>query len=169
MKMKFLGKRGQGAMEYLMTYGWAILVVMIVGVVLWQLGIFGPGPGGANTASGFTKIKPMEPSIVYSAAADTLNFTVVCAAGTGISITNVNLTDGDHGCTGTITVDGTTMPAPAGVTKDAGETAVISIASCTKDEKDPFNANIRFTYTQSVGGTVVTHTDTGIIRGTVEA
>jgi len=148
-----------------MTYGWAILVVMIVGVVLWQLGIFGPGPGGANTASGFTKIKPMEPSIVYSDTADTLSFRVVCGAGTGITITGVTLTGGDHGCTGAITVDGAAPP----VTKDAGETAVISIANCAKAEKDPFSANIRFTYTQSVGGGIVNHTDTGIVRGTVEA
>ena len=40
---KLLGMRGQGAMEYLMTYGWAILVVMIVGIVMWQLGIFNMG------------------------------------------------------------------------------------------------------------------------------
>jgi len=35
--------KGQGAMEILLTYGWAILVVIIVGVVLWQMGIFNPG------------------------------------------------------------------------------------------------------------------------------
>lgn len=28
-------------MEYIMTYGWAVLVVIIVGVVMWQMGIFG--------------------------------------------------------------------------------------------------------------------------------
>jgi hypothetical protein len=31
--------KGQGAMDYMMTYGWAILVVLIVGIVLWQLGV----------------------------------------------------------------------------------------------------------------------------------
>ena len=39
--MKKIGYKGQGMMEYLITYGWAIMVVMIVGVVLWQLGVFG--------------------------------------------------------------------------------------------------------------------------------
>ncbi len=33
--------RAQSAMEYLMTYGWAILVVAVVLAVLFELGIFG--------------------------------------------------------------------------------------------------------------------------------
>ena len=33
-------KRGQSAMEYLMTYGWAILVVLIVLAALFYLGVF---------------------------------------------------------------------------------------------------------------------------------
>ena len=74
--MKNLGKKGQGAMEYLMTYGWAILVVMIVGVVLWQLGIFGGAGGGVNTATGFSKMKVMEPSSKYTTTG-TLSFVLM--------------------------------------------------------------------------------------------
>ncbi|MCD4666841.1 hypothetical protein K8R47_03460 [archaeon] len=35
-------KRGQTAMEYLMTYGWAILIVLIALVALFYLGVFNP-------------------------------------------------------------------------------------------------------------------------------
>lgn len=49
-----MNNKGQGAMEYLMTYGWAILVVIIVGIVLWQSGVFGTGSGGV---SGFDKVR----------------------------------------------------------------------------------------------------------------
>jgi len=45
-------------MEYLMTYGWAILAVMVVGLILWQLGIFNLDPESAS-ASGFIVLKPM--------------------------------------------------------------------------------------------------------------
>jgi len=38
-KAKNTNKKGQGAMEYLMTYGWAILIVLVAGVVLFQLGV----------------------------------------------------------------------------------------------------------------------------------
>ena len=34
-----MNRKGE-AMEYLMTYGWVILVVMIVSVVMFQLGVF---------------------------------------------------------------------------------------------------------------------------------
>jgi hypothetical protein len=51
-------RKAQGAMEYLMTYGWAILVIMVVGIVMWNMGIFNMG-GGTTTYTGFTTIKPM--------------------------------------------------------------------------------------------------------------
>ena len=56
-EMKMMHKKGQGAMEYLMTYGWAILVVIIVGVVLWQMGIFNPSGGTAPGSSGFGSVR----------------------------------------------------------------------------------------------------------------
>jgi len=34
-------KKAQSAMEYLMTYGWAILIIAVVLAILYQLGIFG--------------------------------------------------------------------------------------------------------------------------------
>jgi hypothetical protein len=51
--------RGQGAMEYLMTYGWAILVVMVAGVAMWQLGIFNMSGDTAPTSTGFSVFKPL--------------------------------------------------------------------------------------------------------------
>src|SRR3989344_6869703 len=42
---KFIGKKSQTAMEFLMTYGWAILIVLIVLAVLFAFGVFNPGTG----------------------------------------------------------------------------------------------------------------------------
>ena len=84
-----VSKKGQGAMEYLMTYGWAILVVMVVGIVLWYLGVFSGGPGDVNTASGFAKVKPLEPSIKYS----TETYSVLFGGGTFTTL-RVNLVNG---------------------------------------------------------------------------
>jgi len=45
IKVKPLGKasaKAQSAMEYLMTYGWAILIISIVLAALFQLGVFNP-------------------------------------------------------------------------------------------------------------------------------
>ena len=37
-----LTHKSQSALEYMMTYGWAILVIVIVAAVLYSLGIFSP-------------------------------------------------------------------------------------------------------------------------------
>ena len=45
IKKKLLGKasaKAQSAMEYLMTYGWAILIISVVLAALFQLGVFNP-------------------------------------------------------------------------------------------------------------------------------
>ena len=37
---RFAGAKAQSAMEYLMTYGWAILIIAVVLGALFQLGVF---------------------------------------------------------------------------------------------------------------------------------
>jgi hypothetical protein len=51
--------RAQGAMEYLMTYGWAILIVMVVGVAMYTLGMFNMSGSVPPTATGFGPLKPL--------------------------------------------------------------------------------------------------------------
>lgn len=40
--MKGKTTRGQAALEYLITYGWAILAIVIIAGVLWYFGVFNP-------------------------------------------------------------------------------------------------------------------------------
>ncbi len=47
-------KRAQSALEYMMTYGWAILIIVIVAAVLYAMGVFTPGKSAGNTATGFS-------------------------------------------------------------------------------------------------------------------
>ena len=37
-------RKGQAAMEYLMTYGWAILIIIVVIGALWKMGVFSTSP-----------------------------------------------------------------------------------------------------------------------------
>ena len=46
--------RSQSALEYMMTYGWAILVIVIVAAVLYSLGIFSPSSSLSITVTGFS-------------------------------------------------------------------------------------------------------------------
>ncbi|MCL4362336.1 MAG: hypothetical protein OH338_00090 [Candidatus Parvarchaeota archaeon] len=46
-------KRSQSALEYMMTYGWAILIIVIVAVILYSMGIFNPSSSLVATVTGF--------------------------------------------------------------------------------------------------------------------
>ena len=43
MNMGNKGNKAQSAMEYLMTYGWAILIIAVVLAVLFSLNVFNAG------------------------------------------------------------------------------------------------------------------------------
>ena len=45
-------KRSQSALEYMMTYGWAILIIVIVAVILYSMGIFNPSSSISATVTG---------------------------------------------------------------------------------------------------------------------
>ena len=55
-------KKGQAAMEYLMTYGWAILIIIVVVAALYAMGVFKlPGGGMAPCSPCF----PPASDVVY--------------------------------------------------------------------------------------------------------
>jgi uncharacterized protein (UPF0333 family) len=86
-----MNSKGQSAMEYLMTYGWAILVIMVVGIAMWNLGIFNMGSSTVS-ATGFGKIKPQLAATGYSSEG---KFTIVLTntVGTRIVLSEVGITD----------------------------------------------------------------------------
>ncbi|MCL4391339.1 hypothetical protein M1112_01435 [Candidatus Parvarchaeota archaeon] len=45
--------KGQSALEYVMTYGWAILIIVVVAVVLYSMGVFNPRNTVTPTSTGF--------------------------------------------------------------------------------------------------------------------
>ncbi len=49
--------RGQGAFEYMISYGWAILIVIVLGILLFSLGVLNPTQ--TPSATGFTVLRPV--------------------------------------------------------------------------------------------------------------
>ncbi len=45
--------KGQGAIEYLMTYGWALLVIVVVGAALYAAGVLNPASYVQSRCTGF--------------------------------------------------------------------------------------------------------------------
>ena len=56
MSINLKARKAQSAMEYLMTYGWAILIVIIVAAALYALGIFNPATYTGRIPTGFTTL-----------------------------------------------------------------------------------------------------------------
>jgi hypothetical protein len=83
MNMGNKGSRAQSAMEYLMTYGWAILIIAVVLAVLFSLNVFNAGASLGTACIG-------QPG--YSCSAITLNskglLSFTLGQGTGVTVNN---------------------------------------------------------------------------------
>ena len=84
-----LGKKGQSALEYLMTYGWAILIIIIVGGVLYYYGVFSPSKLVGESKVGFGKVQI--DTWTVDAANDQLKLIFENRAGKQINITSVDV------------------------------------------------------------------------------
>jgi hypothetical protein len=153
------GRKGQGAMEYLMTYGWAILVVMIVGIVMWQLGIFNMG-GTTVTSTGFAKIKPQ-------LAGTGLDHTGIFK---GIFTNGVGTTIYATSASGILISEGSACVGVASPqTISAGQNFQITASGCKSGGAgDIYNLRVSIPYTVSIGDVTSQHTESGTIRGPME-
>lgn len=109
-----LEKKGQAAMEFLMTYGWAILVVLIAIGALAYFGVLNPSrflPASCTLMPGLSC-----DSFKVEGTTDTV--TLVVRNGLGDDLTNLQLTT--TSCSGTPTIanlnDGATGTYTAGCT-----------------------------------------------------
>lgn len=81
--------KGQAALDFLMTYGWAILLVILVAGALFALGIFDVGTMVGNRAVGFTQVAVE----AFKVAADgTLTVKLENQVGNVVDIDYVNAT-----------------------------------------------------------------------------
>ena len=99
-------KKGQSALEYLMTYGWALVVIVIVIAALVFL--IQPSQVGANTCSPTSGILITNHQV--SAATDNMQLILSNQSGTTLSDVNVSIT----GTAGTTNV--TASPQPTVIT-----------------------------------------------------
>lgn len=79
-------RKGQSAMEYLMTYGWAILIVIIAGGVIWYYASQATTTATA-TKGGFASVDVDSPWSLDSAGV--LTFKAINKVGKGITINAV--------------------------------------------------------------------------------
>jgi len=148
-------KKGQAAMEFLMTYGWAILVVLAAIGALAYFGVLSPSkllPNKCTLSPGFdfgdckASTGGLQLSIRNGLGSDTtyLNVTVTPTSGSDVTCTT-----------------NTTKEYSAGVPNGA-VTDVFATCYTTATEGNRFDANVKITYIKSgedlpytVSGTII--------------
>jgi len=147
-------KKAQSAMEYLMTYGWAILIVIIVAAALYALGVFNPATFTGRTATGFQVIGAPTDWDLTSGGTLTLSLANNKMAN-AITIYNY---------TATIAGNYTTCIPTSNIVLGPG---VSNSTTCTiyptQTPGSTYSVKVAMIYT--AGGLV--HTDTGTVTGTV--
>ena len=149
--MKFGQRKGQAATEYLMTYGWALLAIVIVAGVLWGMGLFGGSCASASKGFAGAKVtlsdwKVTDTSVVVS---------LKNAAGADITITELQFET-----TNASSVSG-------GIISSGGSgTLTGTLASMGIDAGDCYtDQDLIIRYTISGG---ISHSTTGSISGGYE-
>jgi uncharacterized protein (UPF0333 family) len=154
-------KRGQAAMEFLMTYGWAILVVLAAIGALAYFGVLSPSnflPGSCTIGQGFNC---MESKV--SSSADNVQIRV--RNNIGGSLSNVTVT---LNTTGTASCSGNNSFSDTGVANggDIGGGLQTLCTGSTYADGDRFAADIIIDYTRS--GESVSHRAVGTLRRSAE-
>jgi hypothetical protein len=152
-------KKGQAAMEFLMTYGWAILVVLAAIGALAYFGVLSPKlPNQCVMASGFgcPESKIMN---------DTVKLNLVNSIGydlTGATITLAGQAP-NTGCDDTITL----ADAPYSIEpfNNGASTGVINF-TCSPLVSGKYKGTVTVVYTKA--GESISHTATGTISGSIE-
>ncbi len=109
----------QSAMEYLMTYGWAILIIAVIILALFQLGIFSASALSGNSCIAASGFLCQNPTLVTSG---TLTFTF--SQSSGSSFYNVQLA-----CAAT--AQSTGLPNPITAFNSISATGAVLIPSST--------------------------------------
>jgi len=150
-----LRKKGQAAMEFLMTYGWAILVVLVAIGALAYFGVLSPSkflPSSCTVAPGIG----CDDHKVSAATSQ-----LILRNGMGEDVTAVDVAI--SGCTDSAEADGDDSWTDGAV---LGGSDGITLAGCTNGAAgDRFKADVTVTYTSSSG---ISHTKTGQITTKVE-
>ncbi|MCL4400725.1 LamG domain-containing protein [Candidatus Parvarchaeota archaeon] len=94
----FSSKHSQSALEYMMTYGWAILIIVIVAAGLYSLGIFNPSSSAGTTITGFSGLGTPQSLCMQDGG---LRLQLGNSQGYTINITRINITS--NGITNSIT------------------------------------------------------------------
>ena len=120
-----------------MTYGWAILIIVIVAVVLYSMGIF--SPSSFLSFSGITGLSGFQPASAACASNVQMIVKLSNSLGYQVSINSINVT----------TSSGVSVTQPESATLNPGQTQeFIVFGICPKTSGSSFSDTITVAYTE---------------------
>ena len=158
-------KKGQAAMEFLMTYGWAILVVLIAIGALAYFGVLNPSRFLPESCTISPGISCEEHTVTEAGAA-----TMIIRDGLGDNLNTIKLqlddnNDGDYADAGETSTDCAGAATVAdGATLSCSFAALATATAGTSGTK--YKANIKMSYRQV--GSTIDHTTTGLVQTKLE-
>ncbi len=129
--------RSQSALEYMMTYGWAILVIVIVAAVLYSMRIFNPSSSTSTSISGFSGLSVTQTACVNSVNNQILELYVSNTLGYEVNITKINITGNN----------GITLSKNEGSILRAGQSGVFYINGACDAVSSSYSGSAVITYT----------------------
>ena len=147
-------RKAQSAMEYLMTYGWAILIVIIVAAALYALGVFTPAT--TTTEARFQTLGASTAHILESGGTFRIKLPNQVGKTVNVSSVAVAPTAGGTGCTTNSTAFSIT---PGQVVETTVNCTTLGLGSGS-----PYSLKVTVTYTPAGGYSA---TDSATVTGTV--
>ena len=146
-----LPRRSQSALEYMMTYGWAILVIVIVAAVLYSLGIFSPSSAISSTVTGFSNLGSVTAQCIGNQG---LTIQLGDSVGYTIQITNIS-----------VSASGKTVNMPEQATITPSGTKVFYISNVCPSPSSRYSLSVTVYYTEPGQIFPGPYTSTGTITG----
>jgi len=146
---------GQSAAEFLMTYGWALILIMVVSVVAYQLGLFSIAGDVEPGATGFWGMVPTD--FRFSAGSGDLDVSVTNNLGAGVTVSRFSY----------VIHSGSKEYARAQFDLNAGESNILEFMNIGGgDTGGRFDVQLEIIYVDTRTGK--THSSSGKIWGAYE-
>lgn len=175
-----INKKAQGALEFLMTYGWAFLVILIMIGALAYFGVLSPTKFLPERCTFGTQFLCKDYLLSYNSGAPAVTLRLQNNLGQVIFVTSVDATsqEGFGGCTATSLVDSTGNSA----LDTSGDGSVESISDgeymdvvldCTDTggmtEGSKYKVQVNLVYYAATSSSSFSHTVQGEVFANVEA
>ncbi len=127
-------KHSQSALEYMMTYGWAILIIVIVAAGLYSLGIFSPTNSASTSITGFSGLGSVQAECIGSQG---LEISLGDALSNTINVTRINATD---------SLTGKSISVNPNLIIQQGTNSIYYLQTICPIPNTPFSATVTVTY-----------------------